>query len=359
MGKASTLAVSALSTLGALATPLGFGNSGAITFRGPFNVAYDSVHNIHVDFASDFEGDIKLVHGPCEIKQASDCHHEISNVYIKRDRRPERFVWVVPEDAVHEGCLHAYSNDVLVGRSGPITVSHPKHKRDEIAAVADTTGPWFDGVAALAASNKLDVFVSEAKSKSVGIVGGGMAGVLTALLLESVGVTNWHIIESSGRIGGRIRTKYLAGSKPDEYQYQEMGPMRFPVSVRYADTNETLDINDHKMVFQLADYLNTLNGNDSALAVKFIPWIQASANVPAASNGVRKPNGLIPSVADIRANSSLRAPAFNISTMDLVEHAHEAVEEFIDFTPERVSGVSDQDSTLSKLMISDRCAISP
>jgi hypothetical protein len=26
-----------------------------------------------------------------------------------------------------------------------------------------------------------------------------------------------------------------------------MGPMRFPVSTKYADTNETLDIQDHKV----------------------------------------------------------------------------------------------------------------
>jgi hypothetical protein len=58
------------------------------------------------------------------------------------------------------------------------------------------------------------------------------------------------------------------GTTPDEYQYQEMGPMRFPVTVKYADTNETLEIQDHKMVFQLGDKLNELNGNKSELAVK-------------------------------------------------------------------------------------------
>jgi monoamine oxidase len=341
MGRVSKLAIGALfavtSTTG---SPLGQDITPSITFRGPFNVAYDSVHNIHVDFADDFEGHIKLVHGSCDIKKADDCHHEVGKVFVRRDRRPERFVWVVPENAVHEGCLHAYSGDLLVGRSAPITVSHPRQKRDAISEVADMTGPWFDGVAAMAASNQSDVFVAEAKSKSVGIVGGGMAGLLTALLLESVGITNWHITESSGRIGGRIRTKYLAGSTPDEYQYQEMGPMRFPVSVRYADTNETLDIQDHKMVFQLAEVLNNLNGNDSALAVNFIPWIQSSANVPASSNGVRKPDGTIPSAAEIRANATLRAPALNITTMDFVAEARDAIEELVDLTPERMRNIS-------------------
>jgi len=49
-----------------------------------------------------------------------------------------------------------------------------------------------------------------------------------------------------------------------------MGPMRFPVSITYTETNDTIEIQDHKMVFQLADAINSLNGNDPALAVKFI-----------------------------------------------------------------------------------------
>jgi hypothetical protein len=71
-----------------------------------------------------------------------------------------------------------------------------------------------------------------------------MAGLMTSLLLQSVGLKNWEIIESSQRVGGyvfsnfnhqnvvthlnpsRIRTKYLNGTTPDQYQYQEMGPMR-------------------------------------------------------------------------------------------------------------------------------------
>lgn len=116
--------------------------------------------------------------------------------------------------------------------------------------------------------------------------------------------------------------------------------MRFPVSVEYADTNETLDINDHKMVFQLGDVLNKLNGDDPELAVKFIPWIQSSPNVPANSNGFRLPNGRIPSVAQLKADPSLANRAQNISTMDEVATANEDIEEFVDITPERMRNVS-------------------
>lgn len=50
--------------------------------------------------------------------------------------------------------------------------------------------------------------------------------------------------------------------------------MRFLVSITYADTNETLEIMDHRMVFQLADVLNEMNVDRPDLHVNFILWIQ-------------------------------------------------------------------------------------
>lgn len=47
-----------------------------------------------------------------------------------------------------------------------------------------------------------------------------MSGLLTSHILQSVGIEDWHIMESSQRVGGRIRTKYLNGTTPDQYQYQ-------------------------------------------------------------------------------------------------------------------------------------------
>lgn len=230
---------------------------------------------------------------------------------------------------------HAYSGSALIGRSAPLSVKRQSKKREEISAVADAMGPWFDGVAYMAAKQNNASFVTVAKSKKIAIVGGGMSGLMTSLLLDSVGIHDWHITESSQRIGGRIRTKYLAGSTPDQYQYQEMGPMRFPVSTKYADTNETLDIQDHKMVFQLGDVLNQLNGNSSSLAVNFIPWIQASNNVPGNSNGFRLPNGRIPSAAQIKSNrTAYTFPAAEGPDEEAQEHAEEALEEFIGVTPE-------------------------
>jgi monoamine oxidase len=115
---------------------------------------------------------------------------------------------------------------------------------------------------------------------------------------------NWKILEGSKRLGGRVYTNYFNGTKPEDYQYQEMGGMRIPVSIKYAGTNETLQIQDHQMVFNLAEALNVMNGNDSSLEIKFVPWIQSSANDPALTSK-RRPDGTIPGDAEVKANHSL------------------------------------------------------
>ena len=314
--------------------------SNAVHFRGPFKVQSGSVHNIHVDFDQTFEGDVRLVYGGCAISHVDHRHHEVGNVYIRREARPDRFVWIVPEDAFPGGCLYAYNGPNLVGRSTAISVSKSLQKRQSIADVADSLGPWFDGVAYMQSKNVNATFVAEAKKKKIAIVGGGMSGLLTSLLLQSVGIEDWHITESSQRVGGRIRTKYLNNSSPDQYQYQEMGPMRFPVSIRYSGTNETLEIQDHKMVFQLADVLNDMNGQDPALKVNFIPFIQSSPNVPTDSNGFRLPDGRIPSGAQLAANSSLALPQAAPPNPDVVSSASRAFRDFVALTPERMRNMS-------------------
>ena len=314
-----------------------------IQFKGPLKVTSDSVHNVHIGYGDDsFEGDVHIVYGACDMSGSHERHHELGSTIFRRDARPARLVWIVPAEAVHGGCLHAYSGSDLIGRSAPIAISRNLRKREDMSQISDVTGPWFDGVAYLQSKANNASFVAVEKSKKIAIVGGGMAGLLTSLLLDSVGIKDWHITESSQRIGGRIRTKYLAGTAPDQYQYQEMGPMRFPVSVKYPDTNETLDINDHKMVFQLAEVLNQMNGNDSALAVNFIPWIQSSPNVPANSNGYRMPNGRIPSAAQIKANSSLSFAATLPEGYDeeAATKAEEEVETLLDASPERLRNAS-------------------
>lgn len=317
-------------------------------------VSTDSVHNVHVNYADEtFEGHVHVAYGPCDMQHVHEAYQELGSIDLKRSERPERFIWIVPENAIHGGCLHAYSESGLVGRSKPVSVRRNLRRREDIAAVADSSGPWFDGVAYMKAKQNNASFVAQSKSKKIAIVGGGMSGLLTSLLLDSVGIHDWHITESSQRVGGRIRTKYLNGTTPDEYQYQEMGPMRFPVSVKYADTNETLDIQDHKMVFQLADTLNELNGHNQTVAVNFIPWYQSSPNTPANSNGYRLPNGRIPTNSQIAANASLRSPAPAASNSTAADVSEEDYEKFIGITPEWLRNASQNIFQAHKQAIKD------
>src|SRR5262249_36857505 len=121
-------------------------------------------------------------------------------------------------------------------------------------------------------------------------------------------LTNISIIEASQRLGGRVHTEYLSGG-PFNYSYQEMGPMRFPATYTVAATNETININDHQMVFFLAEELNKLNGRNRNLSVDFIPWIQNNANGLVYKNGFKLGTGLPPTIAQIAANASLSPPA--------------------------------------------------
>jgi hypothetical protein len=80
-----------------------------------------------------------------------------------------------------------------------------------------------------------------------------------------------------------------------------MGPMRFPVSLTYEDPAETIDIMDHRMVFQLADVLNKQNGNSSEHMVNFIEWIQSAANDPSGT-AARRPDGTVPGAAEVASD---------------------------------------------------------
>jgi monoamine oxidase len=313
-----------------------------IYFRGPFTVSPESVHNIHITYGDSLpQGHVTFVYANCDYsRHGVEIHHEVASVIIEPEATLDRLVWAVPVDVIAGGCLHAFSKSILLGRSKPINVVESLRKRETLSEAGDSNGLWFNGVKYLESSNTSATNTQQAKSKKIAIVGGGMAGLMTSLLLTSVGMTNWHIVESSQRVGGRVRTKYLNGTGPSDYQYQEMGPMRFPVSVRYADTNQTLDIQDHKMVFQLADVLNKMNGNGSDLAVNFIPWIQTSPNTPVSSRGFRLPNGRIPTRAQLTANAALVKPAANASDPEGASIATELVEHFIGLTPERMRNIS-------------------
>jgi monoamine oxidase len=168
----------------------------------------------------------------------------------------------------------------------------------------DVLGPWFNGVALLKDKQPSLVDVAAAKAKSVAIVGAGMSGLMTYLILAQAGLTNISIIEATQRLGGRVRTEYLSGG-PFDYSYQEMGPMRFPSTYTDPATNQTLNISDHQLVFSLAAEMNKLNAGNKDLSVDFIPWIQWNTNGLVDRGGFRLDTGLPPTVAQLAANASL------------------------------------------------------
>ncbi|KAI1879433.1 hypothetical protein JX265_002387 [Neoarthrinium moseri] len=278
--------------------------------------------NIHLRFAEDVEGTVTYTYGPCSSVELRDAHHEVGRSTSSAD---SRLVWVMPREVSTGGCVSAWdANGSLVGRSDaqnfePTNRSLKKRGEDSIemtnATGIDTWGPWFDGVALLESKNLSTVDVDAAKGKEIAIVGAGMAGLMTYLVLHQSGFENVKIIEAAQRLGGRVHTEYLSGG-PFDYSYQEMGPMRFPNTLTVA--NETYNITDHQMVYQLADEMNMLNGYSKNWSVDFIPWYQSSKNGLYYHNGIKLDSGLPPTVSQVSENSSLSASAeMNPSTQAL------------------------------------------
>lgn len=105
----------------------------------------------------------------------------------------------------------------------------------------------------------------------IGIVGGGMAGLYAAMLLEQFGI-DYHVIEASGeRLGGRVRTHYFNN---ESHQYAELGAMRFPHSWLQS------------RLFSFWDYLNkTAPSTPGAREITRIPYILYDASTdPKAGN---------------------------------------------------------------------------
>ena len=162
----------------------------------------------------------------------------------------------------------------------------------------DALGAWFDEVDALNDTNT-------AKSNaSIAIIGAGISGLATALMLDSIGVHNWEIIEASNRVGGRFRTKYVGKTQ----EWAEMGPMRLPYRIKYKSDNATLEYTDHRLTFQLSEWLNELNKNESKWKIDFIPWLQHHPNELLARGTGRHPDGRIPTRGEVAADPGLAAP---------------------------------------------------
>jgi monoamine oxidase len=321
----------------------------AVTFASLGSLSPETVHNVHVQYTGDVDGELTLAYGSCESIIISDAMQRIGSTHIgahplaarhidHENQRPTKFVWLTPT-VMSGGCLHAFLNNELVGRSDELQVTKRIARRSEKKSFADVAGDdslWFNGVAYLQQKQPEDTFVAATKNKCFGILGGGISGLMSSLLLDSVGIHNWKILESSERVGGRIRTVYLNGTTPDEGQYHEMGPMRFPFEVTDSETNETHPIMDQRMIFQLVDVMNKINAGNDTLQVKLIEWIQSSPNTPA-NTGLKRPDGSWPTKTELSkdpmfANASVAV--YNNETA--AEIANAALEDFKGLDAERI-----------------------
>ncbi|KAH8173710.1 flavin containing amine oxidoreductase domain-containing protein [Sarocladium implicatum] len=329
----------------ALANPLA---KRAVNFLSPGEVSPDAAHNIVIEYLGDVDGELTITYGSCHGEAlVQDAHHTIGATHIglhpmaKRHvdheaRRPTKFVWVTPT-SMPDGCLRAFVDGELLGQSQELAVTKRRKRRSEKKSFAEVAGDdsmWFNGVAYLQQKQPDEAFVAAAKSKSFGILGAGISGLATSLMLDSVGIHNWKILESSNRVGGRIRTAYLNGTSPEDGQYHELGPMRWPFEITDSETNETFPIMDQRMIFQLIDILNEKNAGNDTLQVKLMDWIQSSPNTPIQSP-FRRPDGTFLSKTEVAENPEYaNSPVYSNETA--AEEAIAALEEFQGLTPERI-----------------------
>ncbi|KAK3326101.1 flavin-containing amine oxidoreductase-domain containing protein [Apodospora peruviana] len=306
--------------------------------------------NVHIEHREHVQGPISYTYGSCESSNHQEAHHSIGQ---STSSSHDRLVWVIPEDVYSGGCISAWRDSTgrLLGRSEKQhfdfqtmekrrTLKRSTPGSNSIAMTAangiDAWGPWFDGVKLLKDTEIKPVDAAAAKKKNIAIVGAGMSGLMTYLCLTQAGMKNVHIIEAGDRLGGRVHTVYLTGG-PFDYSYQEMGPMRFPSTITLG--NETYNVSDHQMVFQLAEELNSLNKVKKSskhtkgdLSVDFIPWLQSSPNGLYYQNGIRLANGMPPTQAMVAQNSSLKITNVpDKSALELSEKVEEALpgEEFM------------------------------
>jgi len=191
------LSVALLSSIVSGSVPV-YARHESIRFKGPITVESNGMANIHISYNIPLSGEFSLHYGNCDASPSSTKeihHHQIGRTAVGdhplarrnaewKDNRPEKFVWLVPDNAADGGCLFGYSGTDLVGISKRINVVKRRTRRGIVLGdIADSQGPWFDGVTYLKDKEPDSVFVAQAKSKKIGILGGGMSGLMSSVSL--------------------------------------------------------------------------------------------------------------------------------------------------------------------------------
>jgi hypothetical protein len=158
--------------------------SGALAAKSRFPIRVEikgeldsSLTNIHLSYERDLGIHHFFTYGPCESMHPQDAYHRVGQC---SNSRADRLIWVIPDDAMSDGCVAAWTEDsVLLGRSQ--LMKFLKTKREHWAGLwkrhlpgvpmtnesgIDAEGPWFDGVALVKGKNPEALEAKEIKSKS-------------------------------------------------------------------------------------------------------------------------------------------------------------------------------------------------
>ncbi|KAI9495649.1 flavin-containing amine oxidoreductase-domain containing protein [Zychaea mexicana] len=311
-----------------------------------------SLTNIYLDYGAykliEPEGQkMTLSFGVCDI--TSEKFHRrfiIGTTEVSPSYRPSKFTWAIPTissplsqaQQEQEGCIHATitkrlhrqqeddglkTKVTLVASSRPYRI-RPKRlvKRGFSEQEFFDAFKYFKEHAAKVHNDDTTHFIAaDGKNKKIGIIGAGISGLFSGYLLDQAGFHDYEILEASDRMGGRIQTVYF---NQEHTAYQEMGSMRVPVQWTYNGT--TLPITDHDILFQAVEELNNQNADNPDLKVDFIPWIQTMSNNLVYRNGIRMPDGNIPTVNDAVTN-----PLFwSGDPVDLAEQVSNATQELLE-----------------------------
>ncbi|CAG8539104.1 24808_t:CDS:2 [Cetraspora pellucida] len=136
---------------------------------------------------------------------------------------------------------------------------------------------------------KVDPRSTPTENPRICIIGAGMTGLFSALLLKKVGINDITILEYQNRVGGRVHTHYFTDSSDDDRRlYGELGAMRLPY------IQDRPDFNQHQLVFDVIDYLNEYNEkDDSDREIKLIPFINRNPNALYYFNNKKTPSNEI------------------------------------------------------------------
>ena len=92
-------------------------------------------------------------------------------------------------------------------------------------------------------------------SSLVAIIGGGIGGLFSGILLKQLGIRFTIFEKDEKRVGGRVFTEYFEKKEGEQWQYAEVGAMRVP--------------SEHRMFFELINFLNKNGANIETIPFNF------------------------------------------------------------------------------------------